>query len=307
MYCIVTASVYNNYYNNLLYTLLVTYHFSTVTLPGYTYYHLLILVTMLTLSIIILISSFTTGITANSYCDQLKQLKLTTKNIKKNCFIKGTCCEVNALHSFTKPSAVYQLQHLCGGKWGSSVFCDTQTADGGWTVIQRRKDGSVDFNRPWSDYEKGFGDLNGEFWYGLENMNCLTQTGQWELRIDFEFEDKTRSHLHYNVFKVGSATDEYPLTISGFNGIIFPDPFATGRQNGQKFSTYDNDNDGISGNSALQFGSAKGNGGWWYNGYWYINLNYNYNPRVFGTVYIGGYAHNPRWIEMKIRPLNCDP
>ena len=82
-------------------------------------------------------------------------------------------------------------------------------------MIQRRKDGSVDFNRPWSDYEKGFVDLNGEFWYSL---NCLTQTGQWELRVDFEFKNKTRSYLHYNVFKVGSATDEYPLTISGFTG-----------------------------------------------------------------------------------------
>ena len=99
-------------------------------------------------------------------------------------------------------------------------------------MIQRRKDGSVDFNRPWSDYEKGFGDLNGEFWYGLKNMNCLTQIGQWELRIDFEFKNKTRSYLHYNVFKVGSATDEHPLTISGFTGITPTDPFATHSLNG---------------------------------------------------------------------------
>ena len=195
----------------------------------------------LTLSNALSKSSFTTGITANSYCDQqLKQLELTTNNIKQNCLIQDimitnkTCCDVNVLHS---PSAVYQLQNLCGGKWRTSVVCDTQTADGGWTVIQRRKDGSVDFNRPWSDYENGFGDLNGEFWYGLENINCLTQTGQWEIRIDLEFENKVKSYLHYNVFKVGSATDEYPLTISGFTGITPTDPFKVGRQNGQKFST----------------------------------------------------------------------
>ena len=36
-------------------------------------------------------------------------------------------------------------------------------------------------------YEKGFGDLNGEFWYGLKAMNCLTQAGQWELRVDMNF------------------------------------------------------------------------------------------------------------------------
>ena len=54
-------------------------------------------------------------------------------------------------------------------------------------VIQRRVDGHENFHRPWSDYEKGFGDLNGEFWYGLKNMNCLIQTGHWELRVVLNF------------------------------------------------------------------------------------------------------------------------
>lgn len=34
-------------------------------------------------------------------------------------------------------------------------------------VFQQRKDGSVDFNRMWSDYEYGFGDPNTEYWIGL--------------------------------------------------------------------------------------------------------------------------------------------
>ena len=260
---------------------------------------------------IILISLFTTGITANSYCDQqLKQLQTATNNIKQNCSINNTtiktCCDINV---FSKPSAVYQTQCWCGGKWSTtSVFCDTTTADGGWTVIQRRKDGSVDFNRPWSDYEKGFGDLNGEFWYGLKNMNCLMQTGQWELRVDFEFKNKTRSYLHYNVFKVGSATDEYPLTISGFTGITPTDPFSTHSPNGKKFSTYDNDNDKHSENCAAQVGKFKDNGGWWYYRCWHINLNIKYNPaHNYECMYLAGTWYNPRWIEMKIRPLNCTP
>ena len=199
------------------------------------------------------------------------------------------------------------MQRLCGRRWSTtSAFCDTQTANGGWTVIQRRKNNSLDFNRPWSDYEKGFGDLNGEFWYGLKSMNCFTRTGQWELRVDIEFQNKTRSYLHYNVFKVGSATDEYPLTISGFTGITPTDPFATGGHNGQKFSTYDNDNDKYSGNCAKQTTNTKDNGGWWYNNCWHINLNDNYDPAQY-TMYLAGTWYNPRWIEMKIRPLNCTP
>ena len=263
---------------------------------------------------IFVISSFTTGITANSYCDQqLNQLHIAANNIKQKCSVNDitikTCCDANNLYFLTnKPSAIYQMRCWCGGKWSTtSVFCDTQTADGGWTVIQRRKDGSVDFNRPWSDYEKGFGDLNGEFWYGLKSMYCLTQTGRWELRVDFEFKNKTRSYLHYNLFKVGSATDEYPLTISGFTGITPTDPFVSHSLSGQNFSTYDNDNDKYGGNCAAQINNAKDNGGWWHNSCWHINLNIKYNPAQYGSMLLAGTWYNPRWIEMKIRPLNCTP
>ena len=265
-------------------------------------------------SIIILISLFTTGITANSYCDQqYEQLQTVANNIRQKCSTNDitikTCCDLNPLLFFTTPPGIYQMQCWCGGKWSTtSVYCDTETADGGWTVIQRRVDGSVDFNRPWSDYEKGFGDLNGEFWYGLKNMNCLTQTGQWELRIDFEFQNKTRSYLHYKKFKVGSAIDEYPLTIGGFTGITPADPFATHSLNGMKFSTYDNENDQWSGgNCAVKRGRATDNGGWWYNGCWLINLNIKYNTAEDGFMYISGVYYNFRWTEMKIRPLNCIP
>ena len=52
-----------------------------------------------------------------------------------------------------------------------------------------------------------------------QSMHCLTQRGQWEMRVDYQKNNKTWSYLHYNQFSVGSASEEYPLTVGGFTGV----------------------------------------------------------------------------------------
>ena len=65
-----------------------------------------------------------------------------------------------------------------GGNF-TEVFCDMTRNGGGWTTIQRRMDGSVDFNRNWQDYKNGFGKANGEYWLGLDRIYHITsQHGQ---------------------------------------------------------------------------------------------------------------------------------
>ncbi|PFX16621.1 Angiopoietin-2 [Stylophora pistillata] len=46
-------------------------------------------------------------------------------------------------------SGVYTIDP--DGKGAFDVYCDQTTAGGGWKVIQKRQNGSVDFNRTWDD------------------------------------------------------------------------------------------------------------------------------------------------------------
>jgi len=57
----------------------------------------------------------------------------------------------------------------------------------GWTVIQQRVDGSVNFNRSWADYKNGFGTvgLKTNFWLGNENIYWLTRMRDYQMRVEF--------------------------------------------------------------------------------------------------------------------------
>ncbi len=84
--------------------------------------------------------------------------------------------------------------------------CDMETAGGGWTVIQNRQDGSVDFNGTWQEYREGFGSPQGEHWLGNAALYALTATGQHQLRIELEDWHLQKRHATYNNFKVASET-----------------------------------------------------------------------------------------------------
>ena len=98
------------------------------------------------------------------------------------------------------------------------VFCDQTTDGGGWTVFQKRLDGSVDFFLNWSDYKVGFGDLNGEFWLGLDKIHRLTSDNDSMLRVDLEDFEGNTSYAEYNMFSVMSENDKYKLILGSYSG-----------------------------------------------------------------------------------------
>uniref|UniRef100_H0XCK4 Ficolin 3 n=1 Tax=Otolemur garnettii TaxID=30611 RepID=H0XCK4_OTOGA len=160
--------------------------------------------------------------------------------------------------------------HLCLPEGRAlPVFCDMDTAGGGWLVFQRRRDGSVDFYRPWSSYKAGFGSQESEFWLGNENLHQLTLQGNWELRVELEDFNGNRTFAHYATFRLLGEADHYQLVLGKFSeGSIWD---SLSYHSGKPFTTYDADHDSSGGNCA-----AIVHGAWWYGSCYRSNLNGRY-------------------------------
>ena len=179
------------------------------------------------------------------------------------------------------------------------AYCDMHTDGGGWTVFQRRKDGSVNFYRNWNDYVVGFGSPNGEHWLGLEKIYRLTKASRNTLRVELGDYSGNRAYAKYNYFKLGNAATRYTLRVSGYSGTARD---SLSYHNGMKFSTKDRDNDANGGNCAVSY-----KGAWWYRNCHYSNLNGLYSrTRRSGAQYNSWYHWKNRheslkFTEMKVR------
>ncbi len=151
------------------------------------------------------------------------------------------------------------------------------TTKDGWVVIQRRVDATTDFQKDWNDYKHGFGDINGNYWMGLDKMNLLAGPGKGaKLRIDLKHNKNPTQlfYAKYDVFEVGNEADKYPLNVGGYSGDAGDSlsncegHWGHGCSLGMKFSTKDNDNDNGDGNCAVDH-----KGGWWYRQCFIGNLN----------------------------------
>ncbi|XP_058052254.1 angiopoietin-2-like isoform X2 [Ahaetulla prasina] len=163
------------------------------------------------------------------------------------------------------------------------VLCDMETSGGGWTVIQHRKDGSVDFQRTWKEYKQN----------------------RYSLRIMLQDWENNEAYSAFEHFQVGAEEQNYRLYARRFSG-------TAGRTSslspsGTDFSTKDADNDRCACKCAQMAG-----GGWWFDACGPSNLNgiyYSPNPatiRYNGMKwhYWKGPGHSLKASTMMIRPVD---
>ncbi|KAM4582043.1 angiopoietin-4 isoform 1-T3 [Fundulus diaphanus] len=186
------------------------------------------------------------------------------------------------------------------------VYCDMETNGGGWTVFQRRFNGSVDFQRSWREYKMGFGDVSGEHWLGNEVLYLLTSQGQYSLRVELQDWEGIFAHSQYDRFTLASERQQYRLYLRGYSG-------TAGRQSslithGAGFSTRDHDNDNCDHcKCALML-----TGGWWFDACGFSNLNGIYytvghNIRKLNGIkwhHFRGPSYSLRSTTMMVRPYD---
>jgi len=189
------------------------------------------------------------------------------------------------------------------------VFCDMETSGGGWAVIQRRDafNKHENFNRSWSEYAAGFGDLNKEYWLGNDRISALTNQECVNLRFDMaDFEGETR-YAEYRGAVVADAQSSYKLSWVATFGSTAGNALSIHMI--QAFSTYDR---GPGVRCAVAY-----SGGWWYNTARLNDLStcHNANPNglylqgrqetikegIIWSTWLGNY-YSLRKMEMKVRP-----
>ena len=210
----------------------------------------------------------------------------------------------NEWKDYTSNSSLFRVSPSGGCEF--KVYCDMCLADGeGWIVIQRRNSGEMAFQeKSWEDYKRGFGHYLGEYWMGLQKIHEITTSGNYELYVGFQRGGLLSENDYWAVythFSVGGETSNYKLTISGIDQGRNNTNDQLQRHNGQSFTTYDSDNDGVRRVNCAQH-SGLMFGGWWFGGgdvahHSTLNscLNSDLNGQYFESGFDWGNGNGIKW------------
>ncbi|XP_041055466.1 angiopoietin-related protein 5 isoform X2 [Carcharodon carcharias] len=142
------------------------------------------------------------------------------------------------------PSGIYIIQPE-GADYPFEVFCEMDYMGGGWTVFQKRIDGTIDFERPWAEYMDGFGDLTGDAFRGFgmqddqngmlfstfdrDNDGCKSQCNIEAKSVDNCSVYQNKTGWWYNQCGLANLNGVYPVTENSLTSHI---RWETWRQNG---------------------------------------------------------------------------
>ncbi len=200
-------------------------------------------------------------------------------------------------------SGIYDIKNFCPTTpFGLNLSpvqarCNMESGGGGWIVLVRRTpdvDERSSFDRTWEEYENGFGNLSGEFWYGLKNMHCLTDAQQMEVEIEVSKINGTKLILSYGQFQVEGPSTSYTLQVSDQQHTGF-DFF--GYHNALKFTTKDRNDENPC--------AEQRNGGWWFNVNDCYNVGISLDPRPQLHQRSAGGFMPFDYAEMRVRTKSC--
>ncbi|KAF7221332.1 angiopoietin-2a [Nothobranchius furzeri] len=258
--------------------------------------------------------------TNNSVLHNQQQELMETVNNLIYTLSAGSAEETNTVMMQDTPTlfldcaAVYKSGNTHSGVYTLTVpnttlevkaFCDMETEGGGWTVLQKRFEGRVDFHRTWQEYKKGFGEPSGEFWLGNEFVSKLTNQKPHKLRIQLSDWEGNSAFSQYDEFFLDNEEQNYKIHLKGFSGTA--GKISSIGQPGSGFSTKDADND-----KCVCKCSQLTTGGWWFDACGPSNLNGIYyqngqNSNRFNGIkwyYWKGSGYSLKSTAMMIRPTN---
>ncbi|XP_056276668.1 angiopoietin-2b isoform X3 [Pseudoliparis swirei] len=212
------------------------------------------------------------------------------------------CAEI--LRSGVTESGLYGIR-LPNSTQTVKVFCDMKTRGGGWTVLQHRRNGSVNFHRGWRDYKMGFGEPTGGHWLGNDIIHKLTSSQEYSLHVQLKDREGNEAFSLYDHFYIDGEDNNYSLHAEGFSGTAGRTSSLT--HSGTQFSTKDRDNDRCTCKCA-----QLASGGWWFEACGPSNLNGIYYPSSSSVVRYNGikwyYWKGPNLMAtmttMMVRPAN---
>ncbi|KTF90981.1 hypothetical protein cypCar_00015492 [Cyprinus carpio] len=150
---------------------------------------------------------------------------------------------------------------------------------------------------------QGFGNLDGEYWLGLEHLYWLTSQATYKLRVAMEDWQGRQAFAEYDSFQVEPESDWYRLRLGSYQGNAGD---SLSWHNNKAFTTLDRDKDAYSGNCA-----HYQKGGWWYhmcahsnlNGVWYRGGHYRsrFQDGVYWAELHGG-SYSLKKVDMMIKP-----